>query len=61
MLHAARAALDVRVGELAAGHVVAPSALEDAPKSQLEAGVLRLAPSCGYCELAGLCGRRGRS
>jgi hypothetical protein len=60
ILHAARAALDTRVRELTAGHLVAPSAIEDAPKSQLASGVLRLAPSCGYCELEGMCGRRGR-
>ncbi len=56
-----QAALDGRLAELAEGRVVAPSAISDAPRSQLSGGLLRHAPACGYCELAGLCGRRGRA
>jgi RecB family exonuclease len=61
MLAGVRGALDGRVAELAAGRLAAPGAVEDAPRSRLVDGVLRLAPSCEYCELGTLCGRRGRA
>jgi hypothetical protein len=61
MLHAARRALAHRLRELAGGRLAAPGAIEDAPASQLAEGELRLAPACAYCELDGLCGRRGRA
>jgi hypothetical protein len=55
------ASLEVRVEELARGRLVAPGALEDAPRSRLVDGVLRLAPRCEYCDVAAMCGRRGRT
>jgi hypothetical protein len=61
MLRAAQAALEHRLRELSGGELVAPGALADAPASQLAEGVLRVAPACAYCELDGLCGRRGRA
>jgi RecB family exonuclease len=54
-----KAALDCRIGELAAGRLAAPGALEDAPRSRLVDGVVKLAPNCQHCELAAMCGRRG--
>ena len=61
MLGGATSALGARVAELAMGALVAPSAREAAPRSQLAVGVLRLAPRCEYCALDGQCGRRGRA
>lgn len=61
MLAGVHAALDGRIAELALGQLVAPGAEEDAPRSRLVDRVLRLAPSCHYCELGTLCGRRGRA
>ncbi len=55
------AALDQRLAELASGSLVAPGAISDPQRSQLAGGVLRHAPACGYCGLAGVCGRRGRA
>jgi hypothetical protein len=60
-LRAAEAAIERRLGELAAGELVAPGAIEDAPASQLAGGVLRVEPGCARCELDGLCGRGGRT
>lgn len=56
-----QAALDDRLAQLALGQLVAPGAVEDAPRSRLVDRVLRLAPSCNHCELGTLCGRRGRA
>lgn len=61
MIAAFRAALDARIAELGEGRTVAPGALEDAPRSRLIDGTLRLAPDCEHCELGTLCGRRGRA
>ena len=61
MLRATQAALEDRLRELAGGQLVAPGAVDDAPASRLADGVLRVAPACAYCELDGLCGRRGRT
>jgi RecB family exonuclease len=61
MLGATRDALAARASELAAGQLVAPSAVEDAPASRLSNGALRVAPACGYCDLGSICGRRGRA
>jgi hypothetical protein len=61
MLAGVRAALDGRIAELAEGRLTAPGAIEDAPRSRLVDGTLTLAPNCQDCELAALCGRRGRA
>lgn len=61
MLRATQAALEHRLRELSGGELVAPGARADAPASQLAEGMLRVAPACAYCELDGLCGRRGRA
>ncbi|HEX3766272.1 MAG TPA: PD-(D/E)XK nuclease family protein [Kofleriaceae bacterium] len=61
MLAGVHAAIDDRIAELALGQLVAPGAMEDAPRSRLVDRVLRLAPSCNYCELGTLCGRRGHA
>ena len=55
---ATRSAIDQRRRELGEGRLVAPSALVDADKSSLVEGVMRIQPSCGYCEHAALCGKR---
>lgn len=61
MLAGVHAALNDRIAELALGQLVAPGAVDDAPRSRLVDRVLRLAPSCNYCELGTLCGRRGHA
>jgi RecB family exonuclease len=61
MLAGVHSALDSRIAELAEGRLAAPGALEDAPHSRLVDGVLKLAPKCQDCELAAMCGRRGRT
>jgi hypothetical protein len=55
-----RRALDERLDELAAGEVTscARDADEELPESALEEGVLRLEPSCRFCEFLHLCGGR---
>jgi len=60
MLRGVEAGIAARVGELAAGLLVAPAALEDVEDEGLAGGRVRLAPKCDYCELATLCGKRGR-
>lgn len=60
MLRAVEAGVATRVRELAAGQLAAPAAIDDVEDEGLAGGVLRLAPKCDYCELATVCGRRGR-
>lgn len=61
MWRATVAALEDRLRELSEGKLSAPGALVDADDSVLADGVLRVAPPCEYCQLATLCGRRGRA
>jgi ATP-dependent helicase/nuclease subunit B len=48
-----------RQGELAAASLQAPGSDGSDARSVLDAAGLRLAPSCGYCDYGGLCGRAG--
>ncbi len=61
MWRATVTALDERLRELSEGKLGAPGALVEAEDSILADGVMRVAPPCHYCELATLCGRRGRA
>ncbi|MDQ3369935.1 MAG: PD-(D/E)XK nuclease family protein, partial [Myxococcota bacterium] len=61
MVDGGLAGLAARLDQLAAGELVAPSALEDAPRSALASGVMQLAPDCQYCDFSVLCGKRVRS
>lgn len=60
MLDAAVAALDARISELNAGKLFAPSANVDFDREQITAGRMQLAPPCGFCDYATLCGKRLR-
>lgn len=62
MLGAVERALEIRIHELSDQRLTAPGAgVEDAGRSRIVDGMLRLAPPCQYCDLDGLCGRRGAS
>jgi RecB family exonuclease len=62
MLGAIQRGLEVRIGELADQRLAAPGAGgEDAARSRIVDGVLRLAPPCQHCDFDALCGRRGAS
>ena len=62
MLDAVQRALEVRMVELADQRLVAPGAGgEEATRSRIIDGTLRLAPPCQHCDFDALCGRRGAS